>query len=215
MPHRSTREGFKLIEVLVVIGIIGLLVAILLPGLGSARSAARQTVDLSNLRQIMVAYSVYQDDHDGHVMWGYPLPTVNGIAIEARFSDGSLVPGLDARRYPWHQHPYLNDNWALLYSNAGLSDDDYDDWYSLSLTPSFGRNTTHVGGHTVSPRHGFVVDASGAQRPNCNSHVVFNQIEVRNVSNLLVFACPGVASRWSRSRWATTTSAHAPSSNDE
>jgi prepilin-type N-terminal cleavage/methylation domain-containing protein/prepilin-type processing-associated H-X9-DG protein len=54
--------GFTLIELLVVIAIIALLVAILLPALAKARLAARMTVSMSNVRQLMIAQGAYQFD---------------------------------------------------------------------------------------------------------------------------------------------------------
>lgn len=47
------------------IGVIAILLSLLLPGLSSARGAARQGVCLSNLRQAYVACRMYADDHAG------------------------------------------------------------------------------------------------------------------------------------------------------
>ncbi len=60
------RLGFTLIELLVVISIMALLVALLLPALQNARSAARKTQCLSNHRQLLIAASTYAIENAGY-----------------------------------------------------------------------------------------------------------------------------------------------------
>jgi prepilin-type N-terminal cleavage/methylation domain-containing protein/prepilin-type processing-associated H-X9-DG protein len=63
--YRHSRFGFTLIELLVVIAIIAILAAILFPVFAQAREKARSSTCLSNLKQIALALSMYEQDFDG------------------------------------------------------------------------------------------------------------------------------------------------------
>jgi len=57
--------GFTLIELLVVIAIVALMMAILMPALGAARSGGRTLACQSNLRQLLIAGIGYATENDG------------------------------------------------------------------------------------------------------------------------------------------------------
>ena len=72
---RQACHGFTLIELLVVISIIAMLIALLLPALGSAREAARAVQCASNQKQLALSLISYTTDHEG---W-FPYARRSGI----------------------------------------------------------------------------------------------------------------------------------------
>ena len=89
-----SRRGFTLVELLVVIAIIGVLIALLLPAVQSARESARRTHCKNNLRQIGLAVLNYESVNK-HLP---PSAKIN-LANTSNSADGSW--GVHGRILPY------------------------------------------------------------------------------------------------------------------
>ena len=63
----GARTAFTLVELLVVLALVGLLVALMLPGLDAAREMGRRALCAANQRQIYAGAVLYAGDEDGRL----------------------------------------------------------------------------------------------------------------------------------------------------
>ena len=92
----SRAGAFSLVELLVVIGIIGVLLSLLMPALARARQHANSVKCMSNLRQIGLALQIYSETYKG---WLYPVGARDPVTGVPRTL--GLEPGLPKeQRWP-------------------------------------------------------------------------------------------------------------------
>lgn len=162
------RQGFTLIEVLVVTGVITILMGILLPVLSKARQCAYLTGELSAARQFAAAHAMYSNDCDGEVMPGFASDgMVQRGDVNARNDRGGTLQGLEAQRYPWRLMPFIENSVDLLFRDHRRMKQDlqaasYD--YGVSVAPRFGLNQAFVGGSADHDGTGYAFLASPALR---------------------------------------------------
>lgn len=93
VPHqkcdRVPVRGFTLVELLVVIAIVGMLVALLLPAVQSAREAARRMQCSRNLRQITLAV------HNYHDVIKYLPPASTNTTLSGSSGFAAILPYLE------------------------------------------------------------------------------------------------------------------------
>jgi len=91
------KRAFTLIELLVVIAIIAILAAILFPVFAQAKAAAKKTADLSNLKQIGTATTLYMGDYDDMFYphrFNNPGGALGATAICPQYIDTTRASGL-------------------------------------------------------------------------------------------------------------------------
>jgi prepilin-type N-terminal cleavage/methylation domain-containing protein len=152
-------HGFNLVELLVVIAIIGVLVALLLPGVQAAREAARRSQCLNNLKQISLAALNFESTKKH-----FPHGTYNWIDM---YGGGATGPLAQDRRC-WMHDLWPNLEQTAIYSqfdafmrksgNSALGFPGQDTVFSTAMCPSDSLSPkihSFWGGLNGQPNQGF------------------------------------------------------------
>jgi len=89
--NKTSKRGFTLIEILVVIAIIAILVSILVPVAGSAKETALKRRAALEMQSIKVAVMQFQDDHR-YMPWPDPVKVGNDMWTPG---DGPQLPVME------------------------------------------------------------------------------------------------------------------------
>ncbi len=122
----TQKKGFTLIELLVVIAIIAILAAILFPVFAKAREKARQVSCLSNMKQIGLGFTQYNQDYDekftGSGFYGQGwaeeiYPYVKSTQVY-QCPDDPRTPGANETAYYPNKLSYVGNSQILDTTNA-------------------------------------------------------------------------------------------------
>lgn len=121
MTHKR-KQGFTLVELLVVIGIIGLLAGMLMPSLAQAKRKANSIKCLNNLRQLSLSGTMYASDHDDEFPRRARLTNSWIFALQPYYKDQKILKCPSDAFLEWRS--YLVNGWND-YWQFTLSDADY------------------------------------------------------------------------------------------
>ncbi len=100
----NSRQGFSLIELLIVVAVVAILAGLLLPALSQARRQARRSQCINNQRQLLLTWHLYNGDNREIAVANGHGPAGSSIALSSTLNEVTTtkfwVPGDDHFYYP-------------------------------------------------------------------------------------------------------------------
>lgn len=199
------REGFTIIEMLVVVGVIAVLLGLLLPALSGAQKRSKKNTELSYLRQIGFGWTMYANNYNDAALPGYLPPEVQtNWDVSWQTQRNVNLSQDNAAPYSWRLMPFIDFSLDIMRS--------YDDSYELDMTepehvkivarhPAFGYNAYYIGGwyqmvsisgqNVAKPSYhdGEIVGSAGRPANVVATHVT----KIRRPSDVITFCSSTVA----------------------
>ncbi|MCX6346029.1 MAG: type II secretion system protein [Armatimonadetes bacterium] len=167
------RQGFTLVELLVVIAVIAILAAMLMPVFLQAKESSRMRVCLSNMRQLGFAISNYIDDNSGlSLPQNSPLSSKNPWVLCIEPLLPSYIPGSKAMLNEQIKNS-LDDNcppqpkriWICAGDiNRGAMEVDQPYWWNLGSSYMYPGPTAYVD-TTNTPKHRYDKEGLTPRKP--------------------------------------------------
>ncbi len=150
MKRSNCTNGFSLLEVLMCIGIVGILCVLLFPVIASARRSGHAAAGVSNLRQLGIAFDLYSSENDGSQG---PLQAefyVNQLRLPAELLANKADPTVEG---------YANTYRRYRYRSASGS-------YRVSLlSKGLMMPTESALSNQAAPRSGWVILPTSGRKP--------------------------------------------------